>query len=202
MSFLTVVQAVAKNAGLRVPQTISMSDADQVKLAEFINETGLELARRVDWGALRKIATITSLGTDSEYSIAADFDRLSIGANVAWSGTVLRGSLTADEWFVLEPVQGDPRYFYLRNEKLGFYPYPAISETVRVQYQSKNWAKGGTATALEVDADTALVPDLLLELGGIWRWRRHVGKDYSDHMAEFEAALIDRAKFDGGVRSP
>lgn len=202
MSFLTVMQAVAKNAGLRVPQTISMSDPDHVKLAEFVNETGMEAARRVDWGSLRKIATITSLGTDSEYDIASDFDRLSIGANVAINGTVIHGSLTPDEWFALEPVQGDPRYFYLRNGKLGFYPYPASGRTIRVQYQSKNWAKGGTATALEVDADTALIPETVLELGGIWRWRRHVGKDYSDHMAEFEAVLMDRAKSDGGVRAP
>lgn len=202
MSFLTVMQAVAKNAGIRVPDTVAINEPDQVKLSQFINETGQEAVRRVDWGVLRKVATITGLGTDSLYSIADDYSRLAIGPCVRSDGRVIRGSLSPDEWFSLDRVVGDPRYYFLSGSKIGFYPYPASGKTLSVQYQSLNWVNDGAANSLSLDADLSMIPEDVLVKGGIWRWRRHVGKDYADHMAEYETVLLDYGQFDSGMRSP
>lgn len=201
MTFLTIMQGVARNAGITVPTTVGGTDADSVKLREFINEAGREIARRVDWSALRKSATITGNGTAAHQTIAADYDRLARGLNVIADGEPVRGSLTQSEWFGLEAVEGTPRYFYLSNDEIAFWPYLANSETARVQYQSKNWVNS-TAEEMTQDGDTAAFNEDLVMVGAVWRWRRHVGKDFSDQMAEYEATLADRASFDGGVRNP
>lgn len=202
MNFLEILQAVSRNAGIREPQAIDTGDTDQIKLTQFINEAGAEAVRRVDWGALRKAATITGTGSASDHSIASDYSRMSIGSSVSCDGNLIRGSLSPDEWFSLTPVSGDPRYYYLRGDRIAFYPYLGSGKTAHVQYQGENWVNSGAKDRLSLADDTALIPDTLLVLGGVWRWRRHVGKDYADHMAEFEAALMDEARFDAGMRSP
>ncbi len=122
--------------------------------------------------------------------------------NVSTDGRPVRGSLTPDEWMALTPIKGTPRYYYLSGLKISFYPYLASGASARVQYQSKNWATNGTKAALTIDTDTSLISEDLLAMGAILRWRRHVGKDFADYLAEFEATLMDRAKFDSGTRLP
>lgn len=202
MSFLTIMQTVAKNAGIEAPATTGSSDPDPVKLAQFINEAGQELVRRADWGPLRKTVTLTGTGTSADYTIASDFDRLTMGMNVIVGMKAVRGSLTPDEWFSLPPTAGEPRYYHLRGKLLAFYPYPTLGTEVRVQYQSKNWVNSGAASKLAIDNDAAMIPESLIEMGAIWRWRRHVGKDFADHLAEFEAAFVDGARNDSAVRLP
>lgn len=201
MTFLSVMQNLATNASVAIPTTAGQNDADSTKFREFINEAGKEIARRVDWSALRKTATLTGTGASIPHTIADDYDRLARGLNVVADGQPVRGSLTQDEWFGLDPVEGTPRYFYLANSQMAFWPYLANAETARVQYQSKNWVSGDK-DEMTTDNDTALFDENLLLLGALWRWRRHVAKDFADNMAEFEAALADRASFDGGVRQP
>lgn len=202
MNFLEIMQAVAKNAGIDTPATTGSNDPDQVKLAQFINEAGAELVRRVDWSALRKIATLTGTGSATEHSLPSDFDRLTVGMNVSYEGSPVRGSLTPDEWVALTPVKGSPRYYYLRGSVMAFYPYLDTGKQARVQYQAKNWVNNGAASSFTVDGDTPMIPNDLIVMGAIWRWRRHVGKDFADHVAEFEAALVDRARADSGTRLP
>lgn len=200
MSFLSIMKAVAKNAGVVAPQSVSGSD-DAVLFSQFINEAGQEIARRVDWSALRKTATLTGDGTPAPHAIGTDFDRLTRGLNVIHDGNPVRGGLTQDEWLSLPTTQGPPRFYYLANREMAFWPYLAISDTATVQYQSQNWVAGDKA-AMEANEDASLVPDDLVAAFAIVKWRRHVGKDFSDNLAEAEAMLADRAQFDGGVRLP
>lgn len=205
MTFLDIMKDVAKNAGLEMPVTVATLDPDQVKLGQFINETGREIARRVDWGALRKIVTITGSGTAGEQDIAPDYDRLPAGLSVMSGMFPVRGSLTSDEWFSLDPATGQPRYFYLKGSRIGFYPFPKVGQNVRVQYQSKRWVvESGTQgfdTMTKDAQDTLLSPELMVA-GAVWRWRRHMGKEFADYLAEFESILTDKAQADGGVRAP
>ena len=204
MNMLAMMQAVAKNAGIEVPISLDNTDANHVLMVQFLNEAGEEVARRVDWGALRKTATLSGTGSADSFPLPDDYDRLPPGLSVISSGAPVRGSVTADEWLFLTPIAGDPRYFYLAGSRVAFYPYLRSGAAATVQYQSTNWALSdvGPQGAMVIAEDRALVPDDLLVAGAIWRWRRHVGKDYADHTAEFEAMLADRARFDGGVRQP
>lgn len=203
MTLLDITKAVALNVGEEQPS--SAQDADSQKVVLFINETGAELARRVDWSALSKTGTIAGLGTDAPYDLQPDYDRLGRGMAVSVAGTPVRGSLTADEWFSLVRSEGTPRYFRLTGRAISFYPYPALGQDVTISYQSKNWAAdaGGAAKAgMAQDTDVSLIPADLLTRGAIYRFIRHLGKDFSDYLAEYEAALADLAQAEGGIRQP
>lgn len=200
-ALIEILQPVAKNAGIEPPSGISSNDADQILMIQFVNEAGNEVARRVDWGVLRQSVDITGTGLSSLQPLPADFDRTTIGLAVKAGDAFVRGSLTADEWRSLPSTIGRPRYFYLTGGNIGFYPAAALGEVVQVAYQSNQWAQGGKAS-LSQAGDSPLISDELLSMGAIWRWRRHVGKDFSDYLAEFESALADAARNDGGVRQP
>lgn len=200
MTYATIMRAVSINCGITPITTTGSAEPDHVKLGQFINDAGAEIARRVDWGALRKTATLAGTGAATDHALVADFSRLSQGLCVVAGVNPVRGSLTADEWASLAPVEGTPRYFYLRGGTISLYPFLASGSEAKVHYLSSNWVDGNKAVMTD-DGDKPLFSDDLIIANATARWRRHIGKDYSDHLAEFEAMLADRARFDGGVRS-
>ena len=76
MTLLTIAAALAKNVGLSVPDVVISSPNRQwLEAAQFANETGEELARRVDWGKLQETATLTGDGTAKIHSLPSGFSR-------------------------------------------------------------------------------------------------------------------------------
>lgn len=205
MTLLSIANQIATNVGL--PQQASMqgTDPNALKLVEFINEASKELARRVDWTALNKRQTIVSTGAAAPYDLAPDYARLIKGLSVTVAGNPLRGGISADEWFSLTPTIGTPRYFRMQGNKAAFYPYPSTGQQIVISYQSREWAEdaGGAGKAeMSIDTDKPRVPEDLLMRGATWRWYRHVGRDFSDYLAEFETMLTDLAEAEGGIRQP
>jgi hypothetical protein len=202
MTLLTIAQDVARNTALDVPPSASGSTSREiVNIVQFINDTGLDVARRVDWGALRQTSTKTGTGALVAHNMPSGYSRLINGNAVSASGVPVRGGLSPDEWASLTPVEGTPRFFRIRGNTISFYPFLANGATAVVTFQSLHWASNGT-DRLNLDAETALFPEDLLVKGAIWRQRRHVGQDFADQMAEFEAALADYAAYDARDRSP
>jgi len=204
MNLLQMVQEVAKNAAIPPPVSLSDSDADSVLLTRFLNDAGSECARRFDWGGFRVETNISGTGAADTFNLPSDYERLCAGLSISVSGNPLRGSLTQDEWNSLTPAIGVPRYFYLTGSRIAFFPYMRTTNTAKISYLSKNWAldDAGPKPVMVAAEDRATIPDDVLIAGAVWRWRRHVGKDFADHVAEFEAILADRSKFDGGGRQP
>jgi hypothetical protein len=202
MTLLTIAQDVARNTALDVPATASGSTAREiVNVVQFINDTGLELARRVNWGALRASTTITGTGVNANFALPAYYLKLIDGGAVFVGSVAVRGGLSPDEWAALTPIEGTPRFYRLRGSSISFYPFLANAATSSVNYQSTAWASNGT-DRLQLDAETSLIPEDLLVKGAIWRQRRHVGQDFADQIAEYEAALADYAAYDARDRSP
>ena len=201
MSLLSIAQAVATNVSVPVPNAVlSNPDADYVKIVQFSNATGEELARRVDWAALRATAIITGTGTNDDFSLPNDFLHLTAGNSVTVGGNPVRVGLSPDEWNSLTPVEGIPRYARLIGNKISFYPFLASGVVAKVLYQSKSWCPSGTAWG--ADTEEALIPEPLIQQGTIWRWRRQMGQDFQDYLAEYESAIASYAKFDDGMRIP
>lgn len=202
MSLLTIVQDVARNTAIEVPATAGGSTAREVvNIVQFVNDAGMEIARRVDWGALRQTASVTGTGSATNHALPSGYSRLVMGNAVNVNGVPVRGGLSADEWASLAPVEGTPRFFRLLGSSISFYPFLANAVTASVTFQSINWVSNGTSR-MTIDADTALFPEDLLVKGAIWRQRRHIGQDYADQLAEYEAALTDYSAFDARDRSP
>jgi hypothetical protein len=199
MTLLTICNNLAENVGLAVTEAVMTSPKREwAEAVVMANAAGDELARRVDFGALFRMSTLTGDGTDKEFDLGTSFSRLIQGIAVTTGIKPVR-PLTQPEWASLVAVQGTPRYFKLDGNKLRVWPYLAIGETVVIRYQSKNWCGNGTAL-WNADSDTALVDEGILTKCLIVRWRRQKGMDYSDYEAEYEAALSDVARFDDRSR--
>lgn len=193
MTLLTIGAQLAKNVGLAVPAVmVTSSDRTWLEATQFANETGEELARRVDWGRLQVTATLTGTGAAASITLPSDFSRLNQGVAIA-SGTSIVRPLTRAEWADLTFVQGAPRYFLLKQKTIEFWPYLANAATVSIQYQSLNWCSAGTT--FMADTDTVFLDENLFAKGLIARWRRQKGMDYADYEAEYEGALADFARF-------
>lgn len=199
MTLLEICQALAKNVGLAVPTAIvGSSERNWVEALQLANESGLELARRVNWGILQQAATLTGTGTTGSLALPADYMRLTASAAVK-SGTSILRALTRSEWNTLPgQVQGTPRYYHTNGTNISFYPYMALGATVAIRYQSTEWASSGTQFL--ADDATPLVDSDLLTKGLIVRWRRQKGMDYADVEAEYEAALADYAGWEDANR--
>ena len=200
MTLLTIAASVATNVSLQPPTIVLNGDDDARLVQQFTTEAAKELERRVDWGALRKTHIISGSGLDSRFPLPSDFSRLIEGAAVICNGVPLRGGLSADEWNSFTSVVGTPRYFRIDGDWILLYPYPSAGVNVEMTYQSKNWT--GTGDTWNDDAEEAELPEDLIALGAVWRWKRYMAADFQDYVAEFESMLTDRAKFEGGVRSP
>lgn len=49
------------------------------------------------------------------------------------------------------------------------------------------------------DNDTTVLPDNVVRLGIIWRWKKDRGLAYAEHMASYERALERAASRDRGL---
>lgn len=199
MTLLTIAETLAKNVGMAVPSSVVGNGTRQaLEVLQFANETGEELARRVDWGQLHASVTLTGDGTNLVHVLPAGFSRMTPGVAVRFGTTTVR-PLTRPEWNTLTAVQGSPRYFLLEGAEVTLYPYLANAATVSVQYQTAYWTSAG-ATVFAMDTETSLIDEALFAKGLIVRWRRQKGMAYQDEEAEFEAALADYARFNDRAR--
>lgn len=198
MTLLSIVQGLAKNVGMQAPSSIVGSvQREWVEALQFANETGEELARRVDWGQLTATATLTGDGTNKVHALPADFARLTQGITIKAGVNAVR-PLTRAEWGALVPVPGVPRYFLLEGAEVTLWPYLANGQTVSVTYQSKNWT--GSAAEFTADAQSPVMSEDLFLKALIVRWRRQKGMPFADEEAEYEAMLGDFARFDDRAR--
>lgn len=199
MSLLTICVALARNVGLSEPDAVVTSSFRQWHEAlQFANETGEELARRVDWGRMQGTATLTGDGTNKVHALPAMFSRFCPGISIM-AGTAIVRPLTRAEWSRLAPVEGVPRYYLLEGQNVTLWPYLANASTASGQYQSKAWCSNGTA-AFSADTDTSLIDEGLFAKALAVRWRRQKGMDYADLEAEVEAMIADLARNDDRSR--
>jgi hypothetical protein len=175
-------------------------ERELVNALMFTEEAAEEIARRSDWTNLEKVVTLTGTGAATKYSLPIDFARLTQGNAVKSDTGPIRGGLSADEWLNLPVQSGVPRFFRIRAKSIEFWPYLIFNAPITVTYQSLNW--NGTVKRWLSDTDEALIPEVLIAKGAIWRWKRHYKQEFSDYTAEFEAAFKDFASFDDRMRSP
>lgn len=198
MSLMTIVTALAKTVGMQPPNVIATSPERQwIEALQIANEAGEELARRVDWGQLHKVTTLTGDDTNQTFTLPGDTARLTQGIAVRTGNRIVR-PLSRAEWSGITPKIGTPRYFLLEGREITLWPYMALGVTATVNYLTTEWATSGAGFVN--DDDTALFDENLLLKGLIVRWRRQKGMPYSDEEAEYEAALQDAARFDSRSR--
>lgn len=221
MSLLSVVQNAMVMCSQPVPrQVFSSTDDTVMQFQALLYVAGRDLIKRHDWSTLLVTETFTCAATNEQTGYpAANFDRMARGVDM-WntsSDWPIHGPVNANEWseLVVRTVTTLPQYWRLIGGVLNIYA-PVAGNTIRYEYVSKNWifntgdladggrtptqvTAGSTATFTS-DVNDFLVPENLLELGLVWRWKQAKQLDYAEDMRTYEIALKDAVDSDKGGR--
>ena len=196
MSLLTLVRAACDRIGLERPTTvIGATDQTARSLLAFANEEGENLVEAHPWRKLRFEKTFTTVAAELQTSSLPD-DLLRIIPETWWNRSrqsPLYGPKTPTEWQQIQAWTSSPIVdtFMLRGDNIYINPVPAAGQTIAYEYLSNKWVNsGGTYyTEFQADADTTLVPEPLITLGVIWRFKQSRGLAWEGDYGKYETRL-------------
>ena len=194
MTAQTIMERVVTGCGIDRAATVTGSDFETRQFRAVINAAGDDIALRAEWSKLFTTATIAS-GTSS-YALPADFREMAESGAVRTATAPVRVVVMPEQWAFLTQNPSGQLYCHLSGGNLLF--SPALPAAATLTYLSKNWVAGGK-DAVTDDGDTLLIPESLVALGAIWRWKRAKGLPYDDQLAEYEADLEAHLKADRGA---
>lgn len=204
MTVLSACQKAATKLNQARPSTVfGSTDTFALELADLANETAETVMKAHDWRKLTTLSTITGDGTDTSFALPTDYDRMPLKSNVYGSLARLPflQARDLDQWleFDITPVVGAPGYWVILGGEMQIKPAMATTQTAKFYYIS-NIIVSGSKTAFTADADTFLLPERLITLGIVWRWKAQKGLEYAEHLKNFEIALGEEAGRDKGSR--
>jgi len=204
MSLLTIISGTEHGAAalcnLPSPTSIiNSTDPNVPLLLRLANQEGRELARRHDWQVIKVAYTVATLGAELQTALPSDFDRFmpkpdiwnrSIGLRYDWADDTEWESIKA-----LAVTAGSPGWASLLGNALYITPAPTAGQTLAFRYMSTKWCQSAALVAQtywQADTDTALIPEYLISLGIVWRYKKSKGLDYAEDMTTYERE-VDRA---------
>jgi len=202
------------------PAWVTAAGTGERIMRAMLSDTVRELVRRNDWKQLTFSQQYAGTGGET-YTLPADFLRLASGDNAVYENQPNRRpcvSVVQDgDWTEIKQLNfaGVQRYYRLNGSNIDFFRPLPTGGTVTLAYVSKNWKLDSTGTtpgeAWTAESDVSLIPGHLLQLGVVWRFRRHKGLQYLDRKVEYETELaraiaddrpITRISFDGDRKMP
>lgn len=211
MSLLSIVTEAAALVGVDQPTAVAnATDANAVQFRALAQQEGDELSRAHDWRRLKVQGSITGDGSTEFWDLPADYDRQMAGDNLwlssrpmlALDGPISDQDMLSIKAGVQRPTVSVWRYF---GNQLQVYPVLTATQVVTLEYRSSSWilAADGTTTrdAWVADTDTAVIPERIIKLGVIWRWKRSKGLDYAEEFATYQLERAKAARADGGFRT-
>lgn len=209
MSILPALKSAALRLVGRQPSVFfGAAGQFEQEICDIANEVAADVAHYHDWQGLVRFATITGDGVAGEFDLPADYDRMLLTSRVhdvagwAWGYRQYDdlNAYLAQEGRSFSPHPGG---WVILGGKLRFSPTPAAGRQARFAYLSRDYAvDASTASkpAFDADSDSFLLPDRLLTLGIVWRWRENKKLDAAGDQEAFIKALDEYATKDGGAR--
>jgi len=201
MTMLSIVQTIAEEVGVSAPTSVAGSqDRTARQLLRIVNRAGQRLARK-SWPVLQREYEFDTVAGTASYDLPVDFTELL--ADTVWDRNnywQVRGGMTPQEWQVrksaIVAVATSRKSFRIKAldgvKKFFLDPTPTDVCTLVFEYTSTAWvqADGGARKAsFTSDTDVAILPEELLELSGIWRFRYAKGLDYAESRKEYDQHL-------------
>lgn len=202
MSLLTIVQGISQRLGFAQPSTAyGSSDPYVSQIVAFTQDAGDEILERWDAQTLKgsyNPVTFTGDGTTATFNLPADFKALSPSdtfISSKYPTLVLPGPINEEDLMRLKAVPFNilPSVWRRIGNAIEFYPVLTAGEVVSYVYGGKNWITDSSGvtprSAWAADGDLSRIPDRLIRLGALWRYKRAKGLDYSEEFAAFEKAF-------------
>lgn len=180
----------------------------ELEITDLINEVAQDVAKYQDWQALIRWALITGDGGAEEFTLPNDYDRMLVrsdmrdGQSWAWGYsryTDINAFLASRQ----SGFTGTPGGWMIFADRIQFSPAPTNGATASYPYITSKWARASDGTlksAFDADTDTFLLPERLLTLGLVWRWREQKKLDATGDQEAFIKALDEYAGKDKGSR--
>jgi hypothetical protein len=194
--------------GLPSPTSIvGSSDPNASILLALANQEGRELAGRHDWQAITVDYTVATLAAELQTALPSDYERLMPYPEL-WNRTssqMYSGPTGVRAWGQIKGTgisTGTPGWWRLNGGALYITPAPSAGDTLAFFYVSKNWVQSEALTAKDhftVDTDTALIPERLISLGIVWRYKKSKGFDYAEDLSTYEREVERACSRDRGL---
>lgn len=217
MTLLTVVQDACDEIGIaRPPAVVGINDPQIRQLLALANRDGRQLRDEPEggWKILQVLHLFNTVASQEAYSLPSDYSRMI--SDTFWDRADfdrVRGQLTPQEWQEIKSgLLGSGvvnRRFRIRRDPAAVPPTrkilidpipPASGEEQVFEYVSNAWVVSAdgltTRTAWGADDDFSLLPEDLLTMGLVWRFRAAKGMDAALLIAEWEAAKSRAIAFD------
>lgn len=209
MTVLSALQSAAVRLIGRKPTTFfSSTETFEVEMADMANEAAEDIAKSADWQALDMVATLMADGTTVAFDFPADYDRMPVHADLldaiftSW-GYTRETDINAFLYARQSGIGVSPGIWTIYGNQFQFMPAPVAGSQVQFHYVTKNYATdaGGTPKpAFTTDNDLFRLPDRLLTLGVVWKWRQNKRLDHGEDLANFEKAINEAMGRDRGSR--
>lgn len=208
MTILSAMQSAALRLVGQKPTTFFGADGQfEQEIADLVNEVAIDICKYQDWQALIRLHQITGDGSIAEFALPDDYDRMLINSSLqdvdswAWGYAHIQD---INQFTYLEgrgslPVPGG---WVIYGNQLRFSPAPRGNATF--PYITTNYAQTERTSGeseFKTDADTFLLPERLLTLGLVWRWRENKKLDAAGDQEAFIKALDEYAAKDGGSKT-
>ncbi len=220
MTLLTMCQEAAVLCNLPQPTSIvNSTDPNTPILFALANQEGRELSRRHDWKILTlPDFTFTSVAAEEQTAFPAGFERLLPNPEL-WnqsSSQRYTGPVSVREWQELQSMPitaGSPGWWRLGWETTAPYgptifitPAPTAGETIAIPYINTDFSVAsnlitGGSDAWHADTDVGLLPENVMVLGIIWRYKKTKGLDYAEDMATYEREVERACTRDRGANA-
>lgn len=210
MAILAAMQKAARRLlGQRPTAFFGVTNTFEAELCDLVNEVAEDVLKSNDWQALTSIAELSGDGATTEFSLPADYDRMLLVADVQDQQNWVFGyypAASVNEFAFLE-ARGFtpwPGAWIIYGDLMRFQPAPASESTAIFPYIAKNFARDAGTLALKseftADTDAFLLPERLLTLGLVWRWRENKKLDFTGDQEAFTKALSEYAAKDKGSK--
>lgn len=207
MTVLAAMQSAAVRLIGRKPSTFfGASQTFELEMCDLVNEVARDVAKYQDWQALTTVASIIGDGVLTEFDLPSDYDRMLQGGSVqdtaSWAhGYHAYGSIDAFTYDEARDFNGLPGGWIIYGNTLRFSPAPNTGATIRFPYITRNFALSESTAPQDgftTDTDSFRLPERLLTLGLVWRWRENKKLDATGDQEAFIKALDEYAAKDAG----
>lgn len=208
MALIDAMQSASvRLQGLKPSAFFSSTDTFEMEIVDLVNEVAKDIMASNDWQAAVHVAEFVGDGTNLEFDKPADYDRMLVHSDIQDPQNWIFGfqhvpDINSYLWRKSRGFGPWPGIWIMFDDKFQFWPAPAAGQSARFPYISKNYAinasDGTRKAAFSRDDDTFILPERLLTLGLVWRWRENKKLDFTGDQEAFMKAISEYSSKDAG----